>query len=235
MPQVDLSHVEFWIFDLDNTLYPAQCRLFDQVERRIGLYIEQLLNLDREAARALQKQYFREHTTTLKGLMVNHGIDPAHFLDFVHQIDVGGVALDAALDRALDQLPGRKLIYTNGSVAHARNVMDRLGINRHFNDIFDIAAGNYDPKPSTASFARLIEAHGIDPKRAAMFDDMARNLKPAAELGMTTILVSSPNDWAQPVGDETDFIHYTTDRLADWLAAITTAAATTTGNKQTGN
>jgi putative hydrolase of the HAD superfamily len=235
MPQVDLSHVEFWIFDLDNTLYPAQCRLFDQVERRIGLYIEQLLNLDREAARALQKQYFREHTTTLKGLMVNHGIDPAHFLDFVHQIDVGGVALDAALDRALDQLPGRKLIYTNGSVAHARNVMDRLGINRHFNDIFDIAAGNYDPKPSTASFARLIEAHGIDPKRAAMFDDMARNLKPAAELGMTTILVSSPNDWAQPVGDETDFIHYTTDRLADWLAAITTAAATTTGNQQTGN
>jgi putative hydrolase of the HAD superfamily len=233
MPQVDLSHVEFWIFDLDNTLYPAQCRLFDQVERRIGLYIEQLLNLDREAARALQKQYFREHTTTLKGLMVNHGVDPAHFLDFVHQIDVTGVALDDALDRALDSLPGRKLIYTNGSVAHARNVMDRLGINRHFNDIFDIAAANYDPKPSAASFGRLIEAHGIDPTRAAMFDDMPRNLKPAAELGMITILVASHHDWAQPTGNE-DYIHHTTDKLADWLAAIATAAGKT-GNKKTGS
>src|SRR3954465_9321775 len=157
MPQVDLSHVEFWIFDLDNTLYPARCRLFDQVERRIGLYIEQLLNLDREAARALQKQYFREHTTTLKGLMVNHGVDPAHFLDFVHQIDVTGVAPDAALDRALAALPGRKLIYTNGSVAHARNVMGRLGIDRHFTEIFDIAAADYQPKPDAKSFARLIE------------------------------------------------------------------------------
>lgn len=219
MPQVDLSHVEFWIFDLDNTLYPAQCRLFDQVERRIGLYIEQLLNLDREAARALQKQYFREHTTTLKGLMINHGVDPAHFLEFVHQIDVGGVGLDAALDRALDQLPGRKLIYTNGSVAHARNVMEKVGINRHFADIFDIASSNYDPKPSAASFARLIEEHRIEPRRAVMLDDMPRNLKPAADLGMTTVLISTHSEWAQPSGDE-DYIHHTTDKLADWLAAL---------------
>ncbi len=221
MPQVDLSHVEFWIFDLDNTLYPARCRLFDQVERRIGLYIEQLLNLDRESARALQKQYFREHTTTLKGLMVKHGVDPAHFLDFVHRIDTTGVGADAILDRALGALPGKKLIYTNGSVAHARNVMDRLGINQHFNDIFDIAAGNYDPKPSAASFNRLIETHGIAPKRAAFIDDMPRNLKPAADLGMTTVLISTESEWAQPTGDE-DYIHHKTDKLADWLAAIDT-------------
>ena len=228
MPQVDLSHVEFWIFDLDNTLYPAQCRLFDQVERRIGLYIEQLLNLDREAARALQKQYFRDHTTTLKGLMVNHGVDPAHFLDFVHEIDVSGVGTDMALDRALEALPGKKLIYTNGSVAHARNVMNRLGINRHFNEIFDIAAGDYDPKPSAASFARLIESHGIVPERAAFLDDMPRNLKPAADLGMTTVLISTHSEWAQPTGDE-DYIHHKTDRLAEWLAAVHTTA------KKTGN
>lgn len=232
MPQADLSHVEFWIFDLDNTLYPAQCRLFDQVERRIGLYIEQLLNLDREAARALQKQYFREHTTTLKGLMVNHGVDPGHFLDFVHRIDVTGVGADTALDRALDALPGRKLIYTNGSVAHARNVMDRLGINRHFNEIFDIAAGDFDPKPSEASFARLIEEHGIAPQRAVMLDDMPRNLKPAADLGMTTVLISTESEWAQPTGDE-DYIHHTTDRLAEWLAAVGTSN-NKTGNKKTG-
>ena len=219
MPQVDLSHVEFWIFDLDNTLYPAQCRLFDQVERRIGLYIEQLLNLDREAARALQKQYFREHTTTLKGLMVNHGVDPAHFLDFVHNIDVTGVAHDAPLDLALEALPGKKLIYTNGSVAHARNVLDRLGINRHFANIFDIASGNYDPKPSAASFNRLIEEHRIDPKRAIMLDDMPRNLAPAAELGMTTVWVKTDVSWAQPA-EQTHYIHHTTENLADWLHAV---------------
>jgi len=227
MPQVDLSDVEFWIFDLDNTLYPARCRLFDQVERRIGLYIEQLLNLDRETARALQKQYFREHTTTLNGLMINHGVDPGHFLDFVHNIDVTGVAKDTALDRALEALPGKKLIYTNGSVAHARNVMERVGINRHFDDIFDIASSNYDPKPSAASFARLIEEHRIDPKRAIMLDDMARNLKPAADLGMRTVLISTENDWAKPTGDE-DYIHHTTDTLAEWLAEVGTA------NKKTG-
>jgi putative hydrolase of the HAD superfamily len=220
MPQADLSHVEFWIFDLDNTLYPARCRLFDQVDRRIGLFIQQLLNLDPEAARALQKQYFRDHTTTLNGLMVNHRIDPAQFLEFVHQIDVSGVAEDAELDVALKRLPGKKLIYTNGSVAHARNVMHRLGIDHHFRDIFDIVAAEYLPKPADASFAQMIAAYGITPERAVFFDDMARNLKPAAALGMTTVLVASDNDWAQPIAGEEDFIDYTTDNLAAWLSDI---------------
>ena len=220
MPQADLSHVEFWIFDLDNTLYPARCRLFDQVDRRIGLYIQELLNLDPEAARALQKQYFREHTTTLNGLMVNHGIDPAGFLEFVHQIDVSGVAEDPALERALKRLPGKKLIYTNGSVAHARNVMHRLGIGHHFEDIFDIVAAEYLPKPADASFAQLIATYGITPERAVFIDDMARNLKPAAALGMTTVLVASDHDWAQPKAGEEDFIDYTTDNLAEWLSDI---------------
>jgi putative hydrolase of the HAD superfamily len=220
MPQADLSHVEFWIFDLDNTLYPARCRLFDQVDRRIGLYIQELLNLDPEAARALQKQYFREHTTTLNGLMVNHRIDPADFLEFVHQIDVSGIAEDPALERALTRLPGKKLIYTNGSVAHARNVMHRLGIGHHFEDIFDIVAAEYLPKPADASFAQLIETYGIAPRRAVFIDDMARNLKPAAALGMTTVLVASDHDWAQPAAGEDDFIDYTTDNLAEWLSDI---------------
>ncbi|HVY97909.1 MAG TPA: pyrimidine 5'-nucleotidase [Dongiaceae bacterium] len=220
MPQVDLSHVEFWIFDLDNTLYPARCRLFDQVDRRIGLYIQELLNLDPEAARALQKRYFRDHTTTLKGLMVNHGIDPAQFLEFVHQIDVSGVAEDPVLERALERLPGKKLIYTNGSVAHARNVMHRLGISHHFKDIFDIVAAEYLPKPADASFAQLIATYGIAPERAVFIDDMARNLKPAAALGMTTVLVASDHDWAQPTAGEEGFIDHTTDNLAEWLSDI---------------
>jgi putative hydrolase of the HAD superfamily len=219
MPQVDLSHVEFWIFDLDNTLYPARCRLFDQVDRRIGLYIQQLLNLDPEAARALQKQYFREHTTTLRGLMVNHGIDPADFLDFVHQIDVSGIEADPALERALQRLPGKKLIYTNGSVAHARNVMHRLGVGHHFTDIFDIVAAEYLPKPENTSFERLVATYGIVPERSIFIDDMPRNLKPAADLGMTTVLVTSDHDWAQPTGAE-DFIDHATDNLAEWLSAV---------------
>jgi putative hydrolase of the HAD superfamily len=220
MPQADLSHVEFWIFDLDNTLYPARCRLFDQVDRRIGLYIQELLNLDPEAARTLQKQYFREHTTTLKGLMVNHGIDPMQFLEFVHQIDVSGVTEDPTLERALQRLPGQKLIYTNGSVAHARNVMHRLGIGHHFRDILDIVAAEYLPKPADASFAQLIATYGIVPEHAVFIDDMARNLKPAAALGMTTVLVASDHDWAQPTAGEEDFIDYTTDNLAEWLGDI---------------
>jgi putative hydrolase of the HAD superfamily len=216
MPQPALNDVDFWIFDLDNTLYPASCRLFDQVDRRIGLYIEQFLNLDRDAARALQKQYFRDHQTTLNGLMINHAVAPEDFLDFVHQIDVSGVSADLDLDRALDLLPGRKVIFTNGSVKHAENIMGRLGIERHFKDIFDIAAADYTPKPHPSSYRKLVERYGIKPERAAMIDDMPRNLEPAAAMGMATVLVKSHHDWAQPTGGE-DYIHHVTDQLAEFL------------------
>ncbi len=218
MPQPALKDVEFWIFDLDNTLYPASCRLFDQVDRRIGMYIEQFLNLDREAARALQKQYFRDHQTTLNGLMINHAVAPEEFLDFVHEIDVSGVPVDAELDAALDRLGGRKVIFTNGSVKHAENVMGRLGIARHFTDIFDIAAADYTPKPDPETYRKLVRRYAIRPERAAMIDDMPRNLEPAAALGMATVLVKSHHDWAQPTGAE-DYIHHVTDQLAGFLHA----------------
>ncbi len=218
MPQPALKDVEFWIFDLDNTLYPASCRLFDQVDRRIGMYIERFLNLDREAARALQKQYFRDHQTTLNGLMINHAVAPEDFLDFVHEIDVSGLPVDADLDAALERLPGRKVIFTNGSVKHAENVMGRLGIGRHFKDIFDIAAADYTPKPDPETYRKLVRRYAIRPERAAMIDDMPRNLEPAAALGMATILVKSHHDWAQPTGAE-DYIHHVTDQLAGFLHA----------------
>ena len=218
MPQVDLSHVEFWIFDLDNTLYPAQCRLFDQVERRIGLYIEQLLNLDREAARALQKQYFRDHTTTLKGLMVNHGVDPAHFLDFVHDIDYSPVEASPALDASLKALPGRKIIFTAGDVPHAERVMERLGVAHHFEAIFDIAAGDYWPKPHKQIYEKLIVKHGVDPTRACMADDIAVNLKPACDMGMRTVWIRTEESVKRAEGLNLDHIHHQTDDLASWLA-----------------
>jgi len=215
-----LREVNCWVFDLDNTLYPASCRLFDQVDRRIGEYVQQLLNLDPVAARALQKQYFRDHRTTLNGLMIHHRIRPEEFLDFVHAIDLSPVAADARLDAALEKLPGRKVIYTNGSVRHAENVMGKLGVARHFDDVFDIAAAGYVPKPELSAYREMVARHGIDPKRAVMLDDMPRNLAPAAELGMTTVWVKTDVDWAQPEA-EIDFIHHTAENLADWLHEIT--------------
>ena len=214
-----LRDVDCWVFDLDNTLYPASCRLFDQVDRRIGEYVQQLLKLDPVAARALQKQYFRDHRTTLNGLMIHHRIRPEDFLDFVHAIDLSPVAEDRRLDAALDRLPGRKVIYTNGSVRHAENVMGKLGVARHFEDVFDIAAAGYVPKPEISAYRAMLARHDIDPRRAAMLDDMPRNLAPAAELGMTTIWVKTDVDWAQPEA-ETGFIHHTAENLADWLHEI---------------
>jgi putative hydrolase of the HAD superfamily len=213
------ADAQCWIFDLDNTLYPASCRLFDQVERRIGEYVQQLLSLEPEAARALQKQYFRDHQTTLNGLMIHHKIDPGEFLEFVHRIDVSGVLADGRLDQALERLPGRKLIYTNGSVRHAENVMARLGVARHFDAIFDIAEAAYVPKPTISSYRALIARHGFDPSRAIMLDDMPRNLAPAAELGMTTVWVKTDVAWAQPA-EQTGYIHHIAENLADWLHAV---------------
>lgn len=213
------ADAQCWIFDLDNTLYPASCRLFDQVERRIGEYVQTLLNLEPEAARALQKQYFRDHQTTLNGLMIHHKIRPEEFLEFVHRIDLTPVAPDERLDQALDRLPGRKLIYTNGSVRHAENVMGRLGVARHFEGIFDIAEAAFVPKPDITAYRALIARHGIDPSRAIMLDDMPRNLAPAAELGMTTVWVKTDIAWAQPA-EQTHYIHHVAENLAEWLHAI---------------
>ena len=212
-----LSEIDCWVFDLDNTLYPASCRLFDQVDQRIGLYVQQLLNLPPDEARALQKKYFREHTTTLRGLMLNHGIEPGDFLDFVHQIDVSGVQPDARLADALTDLPGRKVIFTNGTVKHAENVMNRLGIAHHFQDMFDIADANFIPKPDLGSYRTMIQRFGIVPERSAMIDDMPRNLQPAADLGMTTVWIQTHNDWAQAL-DDMGFVHHATADLAGWLS-----------------
>ncbi len=152
-----MNHIDCWIFDLDNTLYPASCNLFDQVDQRIGAFIGDLLQVDAAEAKRLQKHYFSQYGTTLRGLMDHHGIAPGTFLDFVHAIDVSPVPPSPALDAALSALDGRKLIFTNGSVAHAERVMARLGVADHFTGVFDIVAANYQPKPNPASYAALIE------------------------------------------------------------------------------
>jgi putative hydrolase of the HAD superfamily len=213
-----LGEVADWVFDLDNTLYPARCRLFDQVDRRIGLFIQNRLGLDAGAARVLQKHYFHQHGTTLCGLMTHHGVEPEVFLQFVHDIDVSAVEPSPALDSALARLPGRKFIFTNGSNAHAARVMDRLGVARRFDGVFDIADAGYVPKPAQATYERLLSRHTIEPARAVMIEDLPRNLRPAAALGMTTVLVLTGEEWAE-TDSAGDHIHHVTDDLVSWLGA----------------
>jgi putative hydrolase of the HAD superfamily len=218
-PARGFGHIDTWIFDLDNTLYPARCRLFDQVDRLIGRFIEIELGLDAVAARTLQKRYFREHGTTLAGLMRHHEIDPHEFLAFVHEIDVTPVEPSPALDRALARLPGRKLIYTNGSVAHAERVMRRLGVAAHFESVFDIVAGGFAPKPEAESYRRLIERHAVDPARAVLIEDLPKNLVPAAGLGMTTVLVATDCEWAAEHA-EGEHVHHRADDLVAWIETV---------------
>jgi putative hydrolase of the HAD superfamily len=216
---VDFAAIDTWIFDLDNTLYPASCNLFDQIHRRMGEFISDLLAVDLAEAKRLQKIYFREHGTTLRGLMNVHNIDPTAFLDHVHQIDLSPVPADVALAAALAALPGRKLVFTNGTVRHAENILSHLGIAEHFVGLFDIADCNYVPKPDPAGYAELVRRFGIDPSRAVMIEDMAKNLAPAAALGMTTVWLRGTIEWATE-GAEADYVHHVAEALTPWLAAI---------------
>jgi len=214
------DHIDVWVFDLDNTLYPARHNLFAQIDKRMGEFIADLLGIDEPAAKLLQKDYFRRHGTTLRGLMLEHDIEPTAFLDYVHQIDLSPIPPDARLGRALARLPGRKVIFTNGTVAHAERVTGHLGISVHFEAIFDIAASDYLPKPDRRPYVKLLQQHDIAPERALMVEDIARNLVPAAALGMTTALVMNPADWAREGGDG-DHVHHVVDDLSAWLAELT--------------
>ncbi len=183
------AHVHTWIFDLDNTLYPHEARVWPQVDERITLYIMQLFGLDGLSARGLQKYFYHRYGTTLRGLIEEYGINPYDFLDFAHDIDHSEIALDESLGRAIERLPGRKLILTNGSRKHAENVARKIGILDHFEDVFDIAASDFVPKPERRAYERFLDKHVVDPTRAAMFEDIARNLVVPHDLGMTTTLV----------------------------------------------
>jgi putative hydrolase of the HAD superfamily len=216
-----LDEIETWIFDLDNTLYPASCRLFDQIQMRMTSFIAERFDLSPEAALALQKTYFREHGTTLRGLMIVNRIDPNDFLGYVHEIDLACVPPDPVLVKALIALPGRKIVHTNGSERHAERLLDHLGIAGSFCGIFDIAAAGYEPKPALAGYHELQRRHNVTPGTALMIEDMAKNLVPAAALGMTTAWVRNPVDWAA-AGSEGGHIHYVIDDLGGFLAAAAT-------------
>lgn len=217
-----LDHVAVWVFDLDNTLYPASCRLFDQVDKRIGQFIAERFALDPVAARALQKRYFRNYGTTLRGLMTEHAVDPHHFLAYVHEIDRSPVPPSPALDAALARLEGRKFVFTNGSADHALKVMDRLGVAERFEAVFDVVAAGFVPKPELASYRALLARHGFAAEAAAMIDDIPRNLEPAHALGMTTVWLMNERGDGVP-GEASAHIHHRTDDLVGFLEAVLAA------------
>ncbi|MSO73093.1 MAG: pyrimidine 5'-nucleotidase [Rhodospirillaceae bacterium] len=214
-----VGRVEAWIFDLDNTLYPASASLFPQIDRRMSAFIAGALNLSLDDALTLQKQYYWKYGTTLRGLMLNHDIEPDAFLEYVHDIDHSVLSPDTRLDAALARLPGRKFIHTNGSERHAVMVADRLGVSRHFSGIFDIRASNYMPKPEPEPYAALVARHGITPGQAVMFEDIHRNLKPAADLGMTTVWVRHAENAAKP-NEDTSHCRFITHDLIDWMENV---------------
>ena len=217
-----LRGADTWIFDLDNTLYPAACNLFQQVDQRMGGYISQLLDIAFEDARALQKGYFRQYGTTLRGLMEHHGADPHAFLAFVHDIDYSPIPSDAALGAALDRLPGRKLIFTNGTVSHAEAVLDRLGIANRFDGIFDIVAADFVPKPNAAPYHRMVADHEVTADRAVMVEDIAQNLIVPAELGMRTVWVRTDHEWSHGAAGS-EHVHHEIEDLTDWLTSYVEA------------
>jgi putative hydrolase of the HAD superfamily len=208
--------VEAWIFDLDNTLYPVRTNLFASVSQRIGQYIARYFDIDLAEARRLQRRYFLEYGTSLRGLMTVHNIPPQEFLDYVHDIELDMLDPWPQLDQALARLPGRKVIFTNAAESYARRVIAKLGIDRHFTGIFDVVAARYLPKPDPAPYAKLCAKYDIRPHQAVMVEDLPANLAPAHELGITTVWVPSHADWRAADPDLSHIDHVVED-LPAWL------------------
>ena len=220
----DFRHVRDWIFDLDNTLYRADSGVFARIDARMTEFVSGLLGKPPEEARRVQKDLYREHGTTLNGLIKLHGIDPEPYLDYVHDIDLSDLAADASLGFAIERLPGRRYIFTNGCRNHAARILERLAIAHLFDEVWDIRTIGFQPKPEPAAYDRVVAASGIDPSHAAMFDDIARNLVPAHALGMTTVWLQTDHAWARqgpefPVASA-GHIHHETGDLTVFLNSI---------------
>ena len=214
------NHIRDWIFDLDNCLYPAGSRLFELIDQRMTAYVQRLVGCDPLEARRIQKGHFHEHGTTLAGLMASHDIDPHEFLAFVHDIDLARISADPHLVAAIDRLPGRKFVFTNGDADYAARVLDKLGLANLWDGLHDIHAMGYVPKPHPSAYQALCAGHGIDPERALFAEDMARNLAPAKALGMTTVWVDNGSEQADHRHDPS-FIDFHIGDIGAWLTEIT--------------
>ena len=218
------DQVETWIFDLDNCLYPASTGLFSLIDERMGAYIQRLLGCEAAEAKRVQKYHFHTHGTTLSGLMKEHGIDPHHFLEDVHDIPLERVSANPRLKAGLGRLPGRKFVFTNGDAPYARRVLERIGIHDQFEHLHDIHAAELRPKPERHGYELLCAGFGIDPARACMIEDMAQNLRPAKSLGMTTVWVDNGSERGNHDA-EPGHIDLRITAVADWLDELLGDAA----------
>ena len=209
----DLSHIDTWLFDLDNTLYPVASGFMGEIERRMTDYVEKITGLVREEAYRLQKQYLAEYGLTLSSMIEHHGTDPRDYHAMFHDLPLERLEPDRALLAALERLPGRRLIFTNADDVHAARVLEALGLDHLFEAVFHIGSNDFVPKPHPSGFARIIDLHGVDPRGTAFFEDAERNLEPAAALGMTTVLVG-PHAPASTA----PFVDHKTDNLASFLS-----------------
>jgi len=220
----DFSHVRDWIFDLDNTLYRADNGIFAQIDANMTRFVAQLLGMEKDAARQVQKQLYRDHGTTLAGLVAVHKIDPEPYLAFVHDIDLSDLLPDPGLRDALARLPGRRFVFTNGCRNHAARILERLQLADMFEQVWDIRTIEFVPKPGAAAYDAVVKAGGVTPAKAAMFDDIARNLVVPHELGMTTVWLDCQSDWSRqgpefPVASDTHIDHETRE-LGHFLNSI---------------
>ncbi|QFT34142.1 pyrimidine 5'-nucleotidase [Roseibium porphyridii] len=223
--------VEAWIFDLDNTLYPHDADLFSQINEQIAQFVQDLLGLPREEAMAHQKALYHAHGTTLRGLMSEHSIDPDAYLRFVHDIDYSNLAPNPELGGAIEALPGKKFIFTNGDRPHAERTAAALGISDHFEDIFDIVSADLIPKPNRETYDKFLERTGVSSARSAMFEDLSKNLKVPHQLGMCTTLIVPTGSrelfresWDME-GDPYPHVDFATDDLTGFLKSVLGALA----------
>ena len=215
----DKDNIENWIFDLDNTIYPANSSLFPRVAERMTLFISKKLDLPVNKASELKTNLFRKYGTTLKGLMLEYSMDPEEFLFFVHEIDLSDVKKDFELDKGISNLNGKKYIFTNGTTRHADRILKKYGIEKHFEDIFDIVDADYIPKPNFEPYKIFLKKFKIDPTKSVMIEDMAKNLEPAAKLGIKTIWLKSDHEWASK-GASDNYIHFVASDLKSFLTKL---------------
>jgi len=213
--------INTWVFDLDNTLYSADSGIFQQVHKLMGKFIVDHLGVNIQEAKDMQQKYYKQHGTTLRGLMDNHGVDPDLFLDSVHNLDYSIVSPNIKLNRALSNLKGRKIIFTNANKKHVNDVLKRLEITDMFDEIFDIKMANYIPKPDIEPYKAIIKKFNIRPESTIMFDDIAKNLVPASKIGFATVWIDvGYENFSDDIASSKKYLDHQTKDLPNWLSNI---------------